>query len=144
MDLVYRNATKGVGLLSTPMYATTGAQLLGRLLNGDLSFEDDSGNFQIYDNVPDKMVVKTIRILKALVQDSWWDRAWIYQEEYLSGPQMELLIPVERSVQVPECYDLVAGEFCVQATKFRKQLQRMMVSENVKQNTKCIQDTGIP
>jgi hypothetical protein len=30
------------------------------------------------------------------------------------------LIPVERSVQVPERYDLVAGEFCVQATKFRK------------------------
>ena len=41
-------------------------------------------------------------------------------------------------------YSVVAGEFCVQATKFRKQLQRMMVSENVKQNTKCIQDTGIP
>jgi hypothetical protein len=34
---------------------------------------------------------------------------------------MDLLIPVERGVQVPECYDLVAGEFCVQATKFRKQ-----------------------
>jgi hypothetical protein len=33
---------------------------------------------------------------------------------------MDLLIPVERSVQVPERYDLVAGEFCVQATKFRK------------------------
>jgi hypothetical protein len=78
MDLVYKNATKSVGLLSTPIYATTGAQLLGRLLNGDLSFEDDSGNFQIYDNVPDKAVVKMIRILKALVQDSWWDRAWIY------------------------------------------------------------------
>jgi hypothetical protein len=121
MDLVYKNATKSVGLLSTPIYATTGAQLLGRLLNGDLSFEDDSGNFQIYHNVPDKTVVKTIRILKALVQDSWWDRAWIYQEEYLSGPRMDLLIPVERSVQVPERYDLVAGEFCVQATKFRKQ-----------------------
>jgi len=86
MDLVYKNATKSVGLLSTPIYATTGAQLLGHLLNGDLSFEDDSGNLQIYHNVPDKTVVKTIRILKALVQDSWWDRAWIYQEEYLSGP----------------------------------------------------------
>jgi hypothetical protein len=62
-----------------------------------------------------------IRILKALVQDSWWDRAWIYQEEYFSGPRIDPLIPVERSVQVPECYDLVAGEFCVQVTKFRKQ-----------------------
>jgi hypothetical protein len=56
MDLVYKNATKSVGLLSIPIYATTGAQMLGRLLNGDLSFEDDSGNFQIYYNVPTRQL----------------------------------------------------------------------------------------
>jgi hypothetical protein len=44
MDLVYKNATKSVGLITTPIYTNTGVHLL-RLLDGDLSYKDDSGNF---------------------------------------------------------------------------------------------------
>ena len=45
MDLVYKNATKSVGLITTPIYTNTGVQLLRLLLDGDLSYKDDSGNF---------------------------------------------------------------------------------------------------
>jgi len=62
-----------------------------------------------------------LAILEDLVGDSWWGRAWIYQEEYLSGLRMDLLIPVKPCVQVPGCYGEIAGEFCAQATRFREQ-----------------------
>jgi len=45
MNLVYKNATKSVGLITTPIYTNTGVHLLRLLLDGDLSCKDDSGNF---------------------------------------------------------------------------------------------------
>jgi hypothetical protein len=128
MDLVYKNATKSVGLLTTPIYTSTGARLLGLLLDGNLSYEDDSGNFHFCQNTCDAMVVKVIRILQDLVRDSWWERAWIYQEGYLSDLRMDLLIPARSSDQVPGCYDPIPGEFCVQATKFRKKVSIFLLA----------------
>lgn len=121
MDLVYKNATKSVGLLSTPIYTTSGARLLASLLDRDLSFEDDAGDFRFYQDIHVERIVKVIRILEDLVGDSWWSRSWIYQEEYLSSLRMDLLIPVKPSVRVPGCYGEIAGEFCAQATRFREQ-----------------------
>jgi hypothetical protein len=128
MDLVYKNATKSIGLLTTPIHTSTGARLLGLLLDGNLSYEDGSGNFHFWQNTCDATVIKVIRILQDLVRDSWWERAWIYQEEYLSGLRMDLLIPVRSSVQVPEHYDPIPGEFCVQATKFREQVSVFLLA----------------
>jgi hypothetical protein len=71
MDLVYKNATKSVGLLTTPIYTSTGTRLLGLHLDGNLSYEDDSGNFHFCQNTCDAMVVNVIRILQDLVRDSW-------------------------------------------------------------------------
>ena len=45
MDLAHKNAIKSVGLITTPIYTNTGVQLLRLLLDGDLSYKDDSGNF---------------------------------------------------------------------------------------------------
>lgn len=112
MDLVYRNATQSVGLLSNPIYTSTGAQLLTSLLDSDLSFEDSARNFHFHDDIRAEKIVKMIHILEDLVGDSWWDRAWIYQEEYLSGLRMDLLIPVKSGVRVPARYGRIAREFC--------------------------------
>jgi hypothetical protein len=120
MDLVYKNATQSVGLLSSPIYASTGAQLL-TCLDGDLSFEDGAGDFHFCHDIRAETIPKMIHILEDLVGDTWWGRAWIYQEEYLSSLRMDLLIPVKSGVRVPERYGVIAGEFCVQATRFREQ-----------------------
>jgi hypothetical protein len=128
MDLVYKNAIKSLGLLTTPIYTSTGAHLLGLLLDGDLSYKDNSDNFHIWQNTRDAAVIKVIRILQDLVTDIWWERAWIYQEKYLSGLRMDLLILLRPSVQVPECYDPIPGEFCVQATKFREQVSIFLLA----------------
>jgi hypothetical protein len=128
MDLVYKNATKSIGLLTTPIYTSTGARLLGLSLDGNLSYEDDSGNFHFWQNTCDATVIKVIRILQDLVRDSWWERAWIYQEEYLSGLRMDLLIPVRCSVQVPERYDPIPEEIRVQATKFRERVRVILLA----------------
>ena len=121
MDLVYKNATQTVGLLSTPIYSCTGAQLLANLLDGDLSFEDNAGHFHFCPDICTETMSKVIHILEDLTSDGWWDRAWIYQEEYLSGLRMDLLIPVKPGVRVPGRYGEIAGEFCAQATRFREQ-----------------------
>jgi hypothetical protein len=121
MDLVYKNATKTVGLLSTQIYSSAGARLLASLLDGDLSFEDGAGDFQFCSVICTETIAKVIHILEDLTDDSWWNRAWIYQEEYISGLRMDLLIPVKSGIRVPERYGVIAGEFRVQATRFREQ-----------------------
>ena len=121
MDLVYKGATKTVGLLSSPIRKSIGAQLMGNLFDGKLSAQDRLGGFHFHQGVCYGTISKVIRILQNLVGDGWWNRAWIYQEEYLSGLRMDLLIPVNSGVQVPSPYGWVPGEFCVQAATFREQ-----------------------
>lgn len=113
MDLVYQNATQSVGLLSTPICTCTGARLLTSLLKGNLSFEDRLGDFHFYHKVRTKRISEMIHNLETLVGDCWWSKAWIYQEEYISGSQMDLLIPVRSGVRVPDHYGVIAEESCV-------------------------------
>jgi hypothetical protein len=128
MDLVYKNATQTVGLLSSPIYSSTGAQLLANLLDGDLSFDDGAGDFHFCPDTDPETIRKVIHILVDLTKDSWWGRAWIYQEEYLSGLRMDLLIPVKSGVRVPWRYGAIAGEFCAQATRFREQATILLLA----------------
>jgi hypothetical protein len=128
MDLVCKNATKTVSLLSTPIYSSAGARLLASLLDGDLSFEDGAGDFQFCFVICTETVPKVIHILEDLTDDSWWDRAWIYQEEYISGLRMDLMTPVKSGIRVPERYGVIAGEFCVQATRFREQATNFLLA----------------
>jgi hypothetical protein len=122
MDLVYRKADKSVGSLSSRIYSSNGALMLADLLDGDLTLEDDHGQFRFRPGVCHSTVQQVLRFPQDLIGDNWWKRAWIYQEEYLSGKYMDLLIPVDLDVQVPPPYGRVPGEFCVQATRFCEQV----------------------
>lgn len=128
MDLVYKKSTKSIGLLSSPILTSSGAMLMARLCDGKLTTKDKFDNFRFTRVVSNQIVAKVIRILEDLIGDDWWKRAWIYQEEYLSGLRMDLLIPIESKVQVPSGYNLVPGEFCVQATRFREQSSRFLLA----------------
>jgi hypothetical protein len=128
MDLVYKKSTKSIGLLSSPILTSNGATLMAKLFDGKLTTKDDFGNFRFTQGVSNQTVAKVVRILEDLIGDDWWKRPWIYQEEYLSGLRMDLLVPIEPKVQVPSGYNLVPGEFCVQATRFREQTSRFLLA----------------
>lgn len=121
MDLVYKEAKRSVGLLSSPIRTTSDAVLLASLLKGDLIEECSSGQFHFSRTADDQTICEAIRVLRCVVEDEWWGRAWIYQEEYLSGMRMDLLIPTNANARAPSGFDEVKGEFCVQATLFREQ-----------------------
>lgn len=101
---------------------------MARLFDGKLATKDEFDNFRFTRVVSNQTLAKVIRILEDLIGDDWWKRAWIYQEEYLSGLRMDLLIPIESKVQVPSGYNLVPEQFCVQATKFREQSSRLLLA----------------
>jgi hypothetical protein len=122
MDLVYKKADKSVGLLSSRIYSSSGARMLGALLDGHLSDENNLGQCQFRPGACDRTIAKVIGVIRDVTGDPWWKRAWIYQEEYLSGICMDLLIPVDAGVYVPLPYGRVPGEFCVRATTLRKQV----------------------
>lgn len=137
MDLVYKKSTKSIGLLSNPILTSNGATLMAKLVNGKLTTKDDFGNCRFTQIVSNQIIAKVVRILEDLIRDDWWKRAWIYQEEYLSGLRMDLLIPTESKVQVPSGYNLVPGEFCVQATRFREQTSRFLLACPKRYHTTC-------
>lgn len=128
MDLVYKEAKRSVGLLSSPIRAKSDADLLASLLDGQLSEKYSTRKFCFKKRVDKKTIRETVRVLRSVIGDRWWSRAWIYQEEYLSGTRMSLLIPVAAGVRVPEGYGKVRGEFCVQATKFREQATKFLLA----------------
>lgn len=121
MDLVYKRARRSLGLLSSPIRSNNAARLLESLLDGRIAFEDDRGRFRFKQRVRKKTIVTLLHTLEALTGDDWWKRAWIYQEEYLSGPRMDLLIPVGPGFESRNYYGRIPGEFCVQAIKLREQ-----------------------
>ncbi|KAM0718306.1 hypothetical protein Q7P37_006638 [Cladosporium fusiforme] len=128
MDLVYKKATHSVGLLSSPIETTEDAKMLAYLLRGKMSVEKGRGEFEFRPNVHTDKINRVFTILQRLVEDTWWKRAWIYQEEYLSGTRMDLLITVGPGVCVPPPYGDVRGEFCVRATLFRKQATMFLLA----------------
>lgn len=70
MDLVYRKADKSVGLLSSRIYSSNGAQMLADLLDGYLAFKDDLGQFRFRSHICRSEMKKVLRILQDIIEDN--------------------------------------------------------------------------
>lgn len=114
MDLIYQGAAKSVGLLTTPIRTQRGLHLIESLMEGN-SYRDLKMRQNYWDTI------NTIEVLHNLIEDPWWHRAWIFQEEYIAGPRMDLMIPLAEGVQ-PFARDSVAGkDLIVNCIQFRRQ-----------------------
>ncbi|GAB7326521.1 hypothetical protein MBLNU13_g10508t1 [Cladosporium sp. NU13] len=87
MDLVYSWSKFPVGLMSTILESERDIDLLDELLCGDLVSED--GSEVVCDS---RTIEEVLNLLQLFSQDRWWKRAWIFQEEYLAGTNMDILI----------------------------------------------------
>jgi hypothetical protein len=87
MDLVYSGSKYPVGLMSTVLDSERDISLLHDLLCGNLVSEDCESTA-----IGSQKVEQVLNLLCLFSQDHWWRRAWIFQEEYLAGTSMNILI----------------------------------------------------
>lgn len=123
MDLVYRNSRVTLGLLFLPITSLDQLRALRDLLTGRLA-EDGEDGPALLVGVDD--VEPALQVIEWILQDDWWHRAWIFQEEFLTFRGLRLLIPcaLDRSSLAKESggtdlFGSTTGEIEVSAIDFR-------------------------
>lgn len=156
MDLVYKHSNISLGLLFVRLDLKEQVKRLHALLRGWCAAEggkDRDGNVKYILTTDINEARAVLRIIRLIVEDVWWDRAWIFQEEYLSQLRMRLLIRSlahygHRKILL---FSDVTGELQVRAAAFRTKattfclafLQHTRVSEDEKrQCLKILERTG--
>ncbi|KAI1132700.1 heterokaryon incompatibility protein-domain-containing protein [Nemania abortiva] len=92
MDLVYYCSSHPIGLLSRPVISIEELKLLAALM--EWAFVGQFGSEVMSSSrLPGGSPCRTLKLLEAIVGDTWWTRAWTYQENYRGGTDMKLLIP---------------------------------------------------
>jgi hypothetical protein len=129
MDRVYSLSKFPVGLLSTLVESDEDLTLLVHLLRGLFINNEEEAILTAYA----ARALKTLNFLGRLTSDRWWDRAWIFQEDYLAGIKMKLLIPHHSSLEARKrdehkLLGKIPGELCVSCADFRKQVTRFCLS----------------
>lgn len=124
MDRVYNKSRLPIGLISTEIRDESHVCSLASLLYGDLR--------SIFANGDNETITGILDLLELLQKDRWWQRAWIFQEEYLGGERMILLIRHTQNLELLKqeafathsesgegCF--IDGEICFPATLLREQ-----------------------
>ena len=73
-------------------------------------------------------IMRIIRLLRDLTRDPWWSRAWVFQEEYLSGLRMDILIPIAPGLRDLSKNSTIPNEFCVGASIFRERAKIFLLA----------------
>lgn len=135
MDVVYARCRYPVGLLATMLDDLDDIKLLRGLLQGKFAFE--VGNrLELRIDCRDGKVVRLMALLQRLSQDPWWNRAWIFQEDYLGGPRMMLLIPYHRRL-IPKVHEdhrlsAIEDDICMNASEFRRRTTMFLLALKAK------------
>jgi hypothetical protein len=114
MDLVYQKSHYPVALLEMT-FGSSEVDLMGLLMSGS--------------SVRGRNIDSMVYMLRLVQRDRWWNRAWTFQEEYLAGRGMDLLIPhasklgKHRETALTE----IKGEVCVSAVEFRERATDFLV-----------------
>jgi hypothetical protein len=109
MDLVYKNSRYPVALLEIT-FGSNDVCLMDLLMS----------EVHVWPNKANSMV----KMLRRVQKDRWWDRAWTFQEEYVAGGNLELLIRHNlgrnRSRTIRSTHSGIEGEVCVRAIDFKE------------------------
>ncbi|KAI0965047.1 hypothetical protein F4678DRAFT_454006 [Xylaria arbuscula] len=119
MDWVYKLSDHPVALLSRPLASRREMVLLHRILMGGIPVRASMTKRQ-YDEI-----LEALKLLYAITDDIWWQRAWTFQENYKGGIEMTLLVPHsecdEEAKRRLETFGNIPGELCVNSSKFSRQ-----------------------
>ncbi|KAF1828973.1 hypothetical protein BDW02DRAFT_651685 [Decorospora gaudefroyi] len=102
MDLVYKNCTYAVGYLWTRLQTQTEMNRLSDLLGGRIVEGKLVEGYPVFiDGINKEVVREVLDVLTRIMNDIWWTRAWIFQEDYLAGGMMWLIIRHACGLQKP-------------------------------------------
>jgi hypothetical protein len=123
MDLVYKNCTYVVGYLWTQFQTQTEMNRLSELLNGRIVGRKlVEGKVVLIRGIDNKAMREVLDLLTIITNDVWWTRAWIYQEDYLAGRRMWLMIRHSNQLRKPPVHNklgLLRGEVVVDSNELK-------------------------
>jgi hypothetical protein len=128
MDLVYHYSDYPVAVLSAEVQSDEELAILARILNGDFVHGNSTSpslrpNVDAQQNAP-----KALELLHRITSDSWWNRAWPYQEDYRAGKRMRLLIRYSNLENIrrenTKLFGELPGELIIISLDFRRELTR--------------------
>ncbi|EXJ73940.1 uncharacterized protein A1O5_02234 [Cladophialophora psammophila CBS 110553] len=126
MDMIYRRSQYPVGVLSTPVRYQREINCLLELLNGELVIQQWSLHGpKLAAEVNVEQARDMLDVLFRIMCDPWWDRRWIFQEEYCAMDRMRLLIPHTlglRKAYGRQIFGNINGELSINAARFRQQV----------------------
>ncbi|TLS21315.1 uncharacterized protein PpBr36_10400 [Pyricularia pennisetigena] len=129
MDLVYQLSEHPVALLGRPLKSEFELHLLARVLEGDFFAGDSEPRLSTNDIV---MTRKALSLLSEITQDSWWWRAWTFQENYRGGKRMRLLICHDRSLELQKrrypVFGEIPEELCISSVTFSTETTRLCLA----------------
>lgn len=131
MDIVYEESEFTLGLLFVRLDLASEILTLSKLVSKRITTESFQRGHMMYG------LATTLREARAalnisfrLVNDNWWNRAWIFQEEYLSGLRMVLLIRSSsyQESALSDVFGYLPGELQIKATDFRDAATRLCLA----------------
>lgn len=123
MDMVYQRCTYAVGSLWTQLQTQTEMNRLSDLLSG-LIVERKlvEGHPVLVKRIKPKVLREVLDVLTKITKDVWWKRAWIFQEDYLAGGNMWLLIRHASGLHKPLAHNKLGslrGEVVVNSNELK-------------------------
>ncbi|KAH8693458.1 heterokaryon incompatibility protein-domain-containing protein [Phaeosphaeriaceae sp. PMI808] len=102
MDLVYKECTYAIGYLWVQLQTQMEMNRLSDLLSGRIvESKLIKGNAILVNGIEIEVVHEVLDLLTRITNDQWWTRAWIFQEDYLAGRKMWLIIRHVRGLRKP-------------------------------------------
>lgn len=127
MDWLYRHGSHPFGMLTRTVETEDEMHILAQILKRDMLFlSEDTGEFSLMEkNAADAW--PAIHVLDEITSDTWWTRAWIYQENYHGGKRMDLLMPHERKLEGlktkhADLFGTLKGQLIINSIEFSRAL----------------------
>lgn len=146
MDLIYKLSEHPVGLLSNPITSHEDLNLLQGLLDSDF-IKTSCARPMLKPGVSVQTALKILSLLDYITTDKWWTRAWIFQENYRSSVNMNLLIPHSLRLNrtqagrewcsIPSELQVNSADFHEQATAFCLAFRQKVGAEWQGAHSKC-------
>jgi len=142
MDRVYSLSNHPVGLLGRPITSVWELKLLANLLQGKLTKGEKLPQIKLAQTNPQEIWM-TVEMLRRITNDDWWQRAWVFQENYRGGTKMKLLIShPEKLERLKTWYrnaespygdpifgeHYVPGELCISSVEFFEETTRFCIA----------------
>ncbi|KAI1490254.1 heterokaryon incompatibility protein-domain-containing protein [Biscogniauxia mediterranea] len=127
MDRVYSRSDFPVALLATTINSWEERKLLVDILTGQLVGDDGDG-LRLSPRTTKNQASRALKLLKEIVSDTWFERAWTFQENYRAGTRMVLLIKCPLSNTPTDVFESLDGELCVPSAGFHEQATKLCLA----------------